>query len=404
MRNSTRLLAPLILAALPAFAPALSQAQEATGPKPPCGGDFGSWIEGVKAEAAAMGQAPATIDAFFSSVRTDPAVLRADRAQGVFQRDFVDFSRRLISQNRIDNGRANAERYDATFDRIEADYGVPRGVLLAFWAFETDYGAVQGDFNTVNALATLAHDCRRPELFRPQLLAAIELYAQGGIEPASTTGAWAGEIGQVQMLPEDILVNGVDGDGDGRVDLKNSPRDALLSGGKMLSHLGWRPNEPWLQEITLPESMDWSQTGLDTQKPVSEWQALGVSGRSGDLGRGDLPASVLLPMGKDGPAFLAYPNFRVYFEWNQSLVYVTTAAYFANRLEGAPIYDAGNPPPGLSGEEMVRLQEKLQARGYDVGGADGILGEMTRQAVQAEQQRLGLPADAWPTRVLLDAL
>ncbi|WP_282023937.1 lytic murein transglycosylase [Limimaricola cinnabarinus] len=404
MRNSTRLLAPLILAALPAFAPALSQAQEATGPKPPCGGDFGSWVEGVKAEAAAMGQAPATIDAFFSSVRPDPAVLRADRAQGVFQRDFVDFSRRLISQNRIDNGRANAERYDATFDRIEADYGVPRGVLLAFWAFETDYGAVQGDFNTVNALATLAHDCRRPELFRPQLLAAIELYAQGGIEPASTTGAWAGEIGQVQMLPEDILVNGVDGDGDGRVDLKNSPRDALLSGGKMLSHLGWRPNEPWLQEITLPESMDWSQTGLDTQKPVSEWQALGVAGRSGDLGRGDLPASVLLPMGKDGPAFLAYPNFRVYFEWNQSLVYVTTAAYFANRLEGAPIYDAGNPPPGLSGEEMVRLQEKLQARGHDVGGADGILGEMTRQAVQAEQQRLGLPADAWPTRVLLDAL
>ena len=404
MRNSTRLLAPLILAALPAFAPALLQAQEATGPKPPCGGDFGSWIEGVKAEAAAMGQAPATIDAFFSGVRPDPAVLRADRAQGVFQRDFVDFSRRLISQNRIDNGRANAERYDATFDRIEADYDVPRGVLLAFWAFETDYGAVQGDFNTVNALATLAHDCRRPELFRPQLIAAIELYAKGGLDPANTTGAWAGEIGQVQMLPEDILVNGVDGDGDGRVDLKNSPRDALLSGGKMLSHLGWRPNEPWLQEITLPESMDWSQTGLDTQKPVSEWQALGVSGRSGDLGRGDLPASVLLPMGKDGPAFLAYPNFRVYFEWNQSLVYVTTAAYFANRLEGAPIYDAGNPPPGLSGEEMVRLQEKLQARGHDVGGADGILGEMTRQAVQAEQQRLGLPADAWPTRALLDAL
>ena len=404
MRLKARLIAPLILSTLPAMAPALSHAQETTGPKPPCGGDFGSWIEGVKAEAAAMGHAPETVNAFFASVRSDPAVLKADRAQGVFQRDFIDFSRRLISENRIANGRANAETYDSTFDRIEADYGVPRGVLLAFWAFETDYGAVQGDFNTANALATLAHDCRRPELFRPQLLAAVELYAQGGIDPGSTTGAWAGEIGQVQMLPRDIIENGMDGDGDGRVDLKGSARDALLSGGKMLSHLGWRANEPWLQEITVPEGMDWSQTGLDTQKPVSEWQALGVSGRSGDLGRADLPASVLLPMGKDGPAFLAYPNFRVYFEWNQSLVYVTTAAYFANRLSGAPVYDAGNPAPGLSGEEMVSLQQKLQARGYDVGGADGILGEMTRQAVQAEQQRLGLAADAWPTRALLDAL
>ena len=404
MRLTARLAAPLILAALPALAPAALQAQEATGPKPPCGGDFGAWVEEVKAEATAMGHAPDTVNAFFSGVRPDQAVLQADRAQGVFQRDFVDFSRRLISENRIANGRANAERHDAIFDRIEADYGVPRGVLLAFWAFETDYGAVQGDFNTVNALATLAHDCRRPELFRPQLLAAIELYAQGGIDPASTTGAWAGEIGQVQMLPEDIIENGMDGDGDGQVDLKNSPRDALLSGGKMLSSLGWRANEPWLQEIVVPEGLDWSQTGLDTQKPVSEWQALGVSGRSGDLGPADLPASVLLPMGKDGPAFLAYPNFRVYFEWNQSLVYVTTAAYFANRLEGAPVYDAGNAAPGLSGDQMVRLQEKLQARGYDVGGADGILGEMTRQAVQTEQERLGLPADAWPTPALLDAL
>ncbi len=405
MRSAACLARPLVLAAgLVSLSAIAASAQEATGPKPPCGGDFNAWVEEVKAEAAAMGHSPETVNAFFSGVRTDPAVLQADRAQGVFQRDFIDFSRRLISENRIANGRANAEKYDATFDRIEAEYGVPRGVLLAFWAFETDYGAVQGDFNTVNALATLAHDCRRPELFRPQLLAAVQLYAQGGIEPASTTGAWAGEIGQVQMLPRDIIENGVDGDGDGRVDLKGSARDALLSGGKMLSSLGWRPNEPWLQEIAVPDTLDWSRTGLDSQMPVSEWQALGVSARNGNLGPANLPASVLLPMGKDGPAFLAYPNFRVYFEWNQSLVYVTTAAYFANRLEGAPVYDAGNPAHGLNGEQMVQLQQKLQARGYDVGGADGILGEMTRQAVQAEQERLGLPADAWPTPELLNAI
>ncbi len=405
MRSAACLARPLVLAAgLVGLSAVAAPAQEATGPKPPCGGDFGAWVQGVKAEAAAVGHAPATIDGFFASVRPDPAVLQADRSQGVFQRDFLDFSQRLISADRLSRGRANADRYDQVFDRIEADYGVPRGVLLAFWAFETDYGQVQGDFNTANALATLAHDCRRPELFRPQLLAAIELYARGDFDPVATSGAWAGEVGQVQMLPADIIENGMDGDGDGTVDLKGSPADALVSGGKMLADLGWRAGEPWLQEITLPDGLDWRMTGLDRQQSVADWQALGIRARNGALGAADLPASVLLPMGRNGPAFLAYPNFRVYFEWNKSLVYVTTAAYFGTRIDGAPVYDAGNPDPGLSGDEMTRLQEKLSARGYDVGGIDGILGEMTREAVQAEQARLGLPADAWPTRSLLDAL
>ncbi|MCR9112435.1 MAG: lytic murein transglycosylase, partial [Rhodobacteraceae bacterium] len=203
--------------------------------------------------------------------------------------------------------------------------------------------------------------------------------------------------------PQDILDNGVDGDGDGQVDLKRSAPDALLSGGKMLSHLGWRPGEPWLQEISVPQTLDWSQTGLRTTKPATEWAALGVTPRHGQIA-GNLPASIILPQGRKGPAFLAYPNFRVYFKWNQSFVYVLTAAYFANRLEGAPVFDAGNPEPGLSGEQMKQLQRKLDARGYDVGKIDGILGAGTRAAVQDVQQKLGLPADAWPTRALLNAL
>lgn len=370
----------------------------------PCGGDFGAFVSGLKTEAMAQGHAPDTVDAFFASVRLDDAVIRADRAQGVFQRDFIDFSRRLISQNRLDNGRAYADRYADVFARIEADYGVPRGVLLAFWAFETDFGQVQGDFNTANALVTLAHDCRRPELFRPQIFAAITLFARGDFDPARTTGAWAGEIGQVQMLPADIIANGIDGDGDGHVTLKTSAPDALMSGGRMLQALGWRAGEPWLQEIVVPPDLDWALTGLDQSRGLREWEAMGIRARDGSLWPADLPASVLLPMGRNGPAFLAYPNFRVYFEWNQSLVYVTTAAYFATRLMGAPVYDAGNPDPGLSGEEVLALQTLLAARGYDVGNIDGILGARTRAAVQAEQQRLGLPADAWHTPALLARL
>ncbi|WP_136636518.1 lytic murein transglycosylase [Pseudooceanicola onchidii] len=368
-----------------------------------CGGNFGSFVKGLKAEATAKGHAAATVDRFFSGVRQDGAVLKADRAQGVFQLDFTTFARRLISANRINAGVANAKKYDAIFDRIERDYGVSRGVLLAFWAFETDYGAFQGDFNTLNALTTLAHDCRRPEIFRPQIFAALELYEHGDFDPARTTGAWAGEIGMVQMLPEDILTNGVDGDGDGHVLLKTSAPDALMSGGKMLSHLGWRAGEPWIQEITVPAEMDWSRTGLRTTMTPAEWERMGVRPRSGQWAA-NLPASVIIPQGRKGPAFLAYPNFNVYFEWNQSFTYVLTAAYFATRLTGAPVFDAGNPDPGLSGGQMKQLQQKLAARGYDVGDIDGILGAKSREAVQLVQQELGLPADAWPTQALLNRL
>lgn len=368
-----------------------------------CGGPFNQFVEGLRSEAIASGIPSETAARFFAGVAQDPAVLRADRKQGVFQLPFIDFSRRLISNDRINRGRANGDRFDAIFDRIERDYGVDRGVLLAFWAFETDYGTFQGDFNTANALVTLAHDCRRPELFRPQVLAAVELFERGQFDPNTTTGAWAGEIGMVQMLPRDILENGVDGDGDGKVSLKTSAPDALMSGGKMLQDLGWRAGEPWLAEVALPTGFDVSLTGLDTIKPVAEWQGLGVVPRNGPL-RNGLGASVLLPQGRGGPAFLAYPNFRVYFDWNQSFTYVMTAAYFATRLQGAKVFDAGTPEAGLDGEQMKSLQTRLQSRGHDVGKIDGILGAGTRAAVRAEQTRLGLPVDGWPTATLLSKL
>ncbi|MCA8884820.1 MAG: lytic murein transglycosylase [Rhodobacteraceae bacterium] len=393
-----RRLAPLcILSCLAALSlPSAAQAQ--------CGGSFSSFLSGIRSEAARKGLDARAIDRFLSGAKQDQAVLRADRAQGIFQLPFTDFARRVISPNRIQNGARNAERYKSVFDGIEAKLGVSRGVLLAFWALETDYGAVQGDFNTRNALLTLAHDCRRPDLFRPQVFAAIELTAHGDFDPATTTGAWAGEIGQVQMLPRDILENGVDGDGDGHVRLKSSAPDALWSGAKMLRHLGWRPNEPWLQEVTLPATLDWSRTGLDTTRPVRDWARDGVTARGGSLPKSNLPASVLLPQGRNGPAFLVYPNFQVLFEWNKSFVYVTTAAYFATRLEGAPVFDPGNPSAALSGAQIQQLQRKLTQRGHDVGGIDGILGAKTRNAVQAEQKRLGMPADAWPTAALLSKL
>ncbi|WP_406721406.1 lytic murein transglycosylase [Thioclava litoralis] len=368
-----------------------------------CGGNFTTFLSTLTLELQAEGLSDSQAKAFLHGARIDPEVLKADRAQGVFRLDFDDFARRVISRNRLETGAYQAVKQGPLLQDIEQNYGVSRGVLLAFWGLETDFGQVQGTYKTRDALLTLAHDCRRPQLFLPQVMAAAKLYARGDFDPLRTRGAWAGEIGQVQMLPRDILENGVDGDGDGHVDLKGSAADALTSAARLLRHLGWQPNAPWLQEVTLPDDLDWARTGLDHPAPISEWVARGVVPRDGVLDPA-LSAAVILPMGRKGPAFLAYPNFEVLFEWNKSFVYVTTAAYFATRLEGAPVFEAGHPDPGLSKAQIKILQEKLSARGADVGTVDGILGRKTRAAVQGAQSALGLPADAWPTVGLLNRL
>ena len=368
----------------------------------PCGGDFRTFLNGVAAEASRAGYSEAAINATLSGAQIDQTVLSRDRAQGVFKQTFLEFSQRSISNYRMNNGAGNMQKYASVFQRAQQQFGVPPEVITAFWALETDFGAVQGDFNTINALATLAHDCRRPHLFRPQLLAAIVLVQHGDLDPRGTTGAWAGEIGMVQMLPEDILTKGMDGDGDGHVTLKTSAPDAILTAANLIHTLGWRPNEPWLIEVAVPQNIPWERSGLHTKLRVSDWTAMGITARNGNMPSGGMPASLLAPQGRMGPKFLAFANFDVYLEWNQSFIYSTTAAYLATRLGGAGRYDAGAPEDGLSDGQMRRLQEILASRGYDVGDIDGILGARTRDAVQAEQVRFGMPADAWPTVALLN--
>ena len=370
----------------------------------PCGGPFPAFVDGLKAEALAGGFGRPTIEKFFAGVVHDPEIIRRDRAQGIFRKSFIEFSKLVMADYRIVQGAKFAEDHASVFDRVEDVYGVQRGVLLSFLALETDFGLVQGDHNTLNSLVTLSHDCRRPGLFRPHIFAALELFRRGDFDPARTIGAWAGEIGMIQMLPSDILEHGQDGDGDGRVDLKLSTWDALMTAGKVLHELGWEPHQPWLVEVTVPRSLDWSATGLDHEKTVAEWMDLGVRPRAEQEIDRALGASILLPHGRLGPAFFAFDNFRLYFEWNRSFVYATTSAFFATLLSGSPMYLDGNAPPLLSEDEVRRLQESLQSRGHDVGAVDGIVGSRTRAAVQAEQVRLGLPADAWPTRELLDLL
>ncbi|MGY6547711.1 MAG: lytic murein transglycosylase [Roseinatronobacter sp.] len=369
-----------------------------------CGGNFGTFVDGLRSEAVQRGFDRALVDGFFRNVQFTQGVIDADRRQGIFQRPFLDFARALISQNRMSAGQQNFQRHRAIFDRAQGTHGVPPGILIAFWAFETDFGANQGSFNTVNALVTLAHDCRRPALFRPQVFAALEMHRRGMLDPRSMTGAWAGEIGMVQKLPSDIINYAVDGDGDGRIDLQRSVADSILSAAAMLRAKGWRANEPWMHEVSIPQGLDLRQTGLRTQRPVSQWAQMGVRPTHGSLPAGNLQASIIVPQGHRGPAFMVFHNYRVLFEWNQSFIYVTTAAYFATRLQGAPVFQAGNPEQGLNQDQMRQLQQRLIQRGFDVGGVTGILGANTRAAVQDVQAQLGLPADGWPTPRLLQLL
>ena len=385
--------------ALGALAAGSASAQQAA-----CGGDFNAFLEGVKAEALQKGLSAEAIDKTLSGAAIDQKVLSRDRAQGVFRQTFTEFSQRTVSQARLNTGKQKITQLKAVFDRAEAEYGVPAGVITAFWAMETDFGAVQGDFNTRNALVTLSHDCRRPELFRPQLLSLIEMVQHGDFDPAVETGAWAGEIGQVQMLPKDIIAQGVDGDGDGHVRLKTSAPDAIMTAAKFINSLGYRRGEPWIQEVKIPQDLPFEKSGLGGTMTAGEWFALGVQPRDGNKNFAALPAALVLPQGRFGSAFITYPNFNIYLEWNQSFIYTTSAAYFATRLAGAPPYERGNPEEGLSEEGMKQLQTKLQSLGHDVGKIDGILGSGTRAAIQKEQLRLGLPADGWATQALLSAL
>ncbi|MCB1493703.1 MAG: lytic murein transglycosylase [Rhodobiaceae bacterium] len=369
-----------------------------------CGGDFAAWLSAVVEEAKAEGVGEAGQKAI-ASAQFNPDVIKRDRAQGIFTRTFLDFSSRLISQNRLDVGRAKLNAHTSDFARAEATYGVPGAVIAAFWGLETDFGGYLGDFDTINSLATLAHDCRRPELFRPQLIAAGRLVDVGDLPRSEMKGAWAGEIGQTQFLPEDYLRYGIDDDGDGKVDLRHSEKDVIQSTANFLKGIGWRAGEPWLEEVRVPDELPWAEADLYIRHPRSQWAEWGVTSVDGSPVPADaVPVSLILPMGRKGPAFLGYENFDIYLKWNQSSVYTLTAAYFATRLAGAPKVSPGRGAPEFSADQLKDLQRRLQARGYDVGEVDGVIGASTRAAIKAEQIRLGLPADSYPSADLFAGL
>ncbi len=373
----------------------------------PCrtSGTYEAWLASFEHEATAKGISQRAIAAAAPSLSYDQHIVNIDRGQRVFAQTFLEFAGRMANSYRIQRGAALIKSHAAEFARIEQQYGVPAPVIVSFWALESDFGANMGKYHSLSAIASLAYDCRRSDRFRSQLFDALRLIDRGDLRPEEMIGSWAGELGQTQMMPSEYYQYAIDYDGDGKRDLIHDVPDMLASTGNYLHGLGWRRSEPWLAEVRVPANLPWDQADLAIELPRSKWAGWGVTLADGrPLPSDSLPASLLLPMGRMGPAFLAYQNFQVYLQWNNSLVYSTTSAYLATRIAGAPPLHPGTPPPALPFAEVKEMQGLLVRSGHDVGNVDGFMGLKTRQAVKAMQVRYALPADSYPTTELLERM
>ena len=293
---------------------------------------FPRWIEAFKKEAVGNGIKPATIQATIGGMTPDPGIISRDRKQGFFTQTFLEFYGKLATKSREQTGRTYLQKYKAIFDRAEKEFGVPGAVITGFWALESDFGVGMGNLPVMRSLLTLAWDCRRGDLFREELKAAMKIIERGDLNANEMIGSWAGELGQTQFLPQHYYNYGIDYDNDGRRDLIRDVPDIIGSTANFIKDLGWRRGEPWLEEVRITKDLPWDKADLSIELPRSQWVSWGVTGVSGKLPADGLNASLLLPMGRNGPAFLAYRNFRVYTQWNQSLTYVTTAAHLADRM------------------------------------------------------------------------
>jgi lytic murein transglycosylase len=390
-------LAAAVLLAVPATGPALAANCQTQ--------SFERWLDGVRQEAAKEGLSQSTLAAL-NGIAFDPNIVRRDHGQGVFQQSFLQFSDRMAAAYRIQQGGVMIKRHADLFARIEKQYGVPPQPIAAFWGLESDFGTNNGKYPILRAVATLAYDCRRPEFFRTQLIDALRIIQRGDLRASEMIGDWAGELGPLQFTPSDYYKYAVDFDGDGRRDLIRSVPDLLASGANFLAGLGWKRGEPWLQEVRVAATVPWEQADLSIKHPRSQWARWGVTYADGrPLPPDDLPAALLLPMGRLGPAFLAYNNFQAYLGWNASLVYSTTAAYLATRIAGAPPMHRGSGNiPVLSSAQILEMQQLLVRRGFSTAAPDGKFGLTTRAGVRAAQSKLGMPADSYPTAELIERL
>ncbi|MFA7488609.1 MAG: lytic murein transglycosylase, partial [Lysobacteraceae bacterium] len=314
----------------------------------------------------------------------------------------------LVDERRITQGREMLTRHAGTLAQVEAEYGVDPATVVAVWGVESDYGQVFGKRPLLVSLATLSCAGRRQAFFQGELFALLKLLHAGDLSAEGLTGSWAGAFGHTQFMPSTYARIAVDFDGDGRRDLVASIPDALASTAHYLKRAGWRSGEPWGHEVRIPAGFDTSLAGRKNKRTLADWKARGIVRIDGvPVPASDTRAALLLPAGKEGPAWLALRNYDAVFSYNAAESYALAIVLLADQLRNAPPQQAAWPTddPGLGRDQRQQLQRLLLARGHDIGEADGLIGSLTRRAIVVEQQRLGIkPADGRAGKKILDAL
>ena len=366
---------------------------------------FARWVADFRERARAAGIDEATLQSAFDGVRFVPRAVAADRAQPEFTRTVWAYLDSAVSAQRVARGQEKLLQLRPQVDAITARYGVPTEIIFAIWGMESNFGSNVGDIPTIDALATLGFEGRREEWARGQLLAALKILQNRDIARAQMIGSWAGAMGQTQFLPSNFLAYAVDADGDGRRDIWGSVPDVMASTANFLARSGWQAGQPWGLEVRLPAGFDYARAD-DVRQPASQWAGEGVQSLDG----APLPAlegaSILLPAGARGPAFLVGANFRTILRYNNSTSYALAVGLLAQKLAGGPGVQAAWPRDlqALSSSQVRALQTALNARGFDTGTPDGTMGPATRRGIRQYQLSQGLPADGYPTLELLQRL
>ena len=390
----------IALAAVPAALPA------ATPPPAHDAAAYARCVDRLARQAAADGITAATFDTHVRPVTPDTTVLALLDHQPEFRTPIWDYLAGLVDAERVADGKAMLAEHAATLARVEEAYGVDPETVVAVWGVESDFGTTFGKRPLLESLTTLSCMGRRQDFFRGELIATLRILQDGDVRPEGLVGSWAGAFGHTQFMPSTYRRIAVDFDGDGRRDLVGSIPDALASTANYLKRSGWRTGQPWGHEVRVPEGFNTSLAGRTNRRPVSYWTSRGITRVDG----GSLPdydrSALVLPAGREGPAWLVFRNFDAIYSYNAAESYAFAIALLSDRLRGGdgPVASWPTDDPGLSRRQRREVQQLLIARGHDIGEVDGIIGSASREAIRLEQARLGVPADGRASQALLRAL
>ncbi len=373
----------------------------------PAAADFASCVAGLRGHAASNGISGATFDRVMHGVEPDMKVIELMNNQPEFKTPVWDYLATLVDEQKVSEGRAMLAKHAGTLARIEQAYGVDRHVVVAVWGVESDFGAlVTGGRFLPQSLATVAcFGPRRRDYFRGELMSTLKIIQRGDIAPEKLRGSWAGAFGHTQFMPSTYLSLAVDFDGDGRRDLVDSIPDALASTANFLKKSGWVTGASWGYEVKLPSGYS-GPSGRKSKQALESWSGQGITRIDGTPLSGLPAAGLLLPAGRNGPAFLVTRNFDAAYAYNAAETYALAISVLSDRLRGRPGVRGQWPTDdrGLSRAERKELQEKLIRRGYDVGKPDGAIGALTRAAIKDVEAKLGLPQTGRPGGKVFDAL